>query len=180
MGKPKWNQDRTLVPVAVAGRLGIGVSMLAGWMRAAGVDKDGPLCESDAREWRANPDSAPGWLRPELLATCKAREQRNLSRRQAEARRAGQHREDVYAARGLVCELLRDCDRMLRQGRWLDRHPIHEEALREIAWRAAKDCGLASGREPDFTYLSFEEREALRIFGYQVPEPVGRHLRVVS
>ena len=180
MGKPKRNQDRTLVPVAVAGTLGIGMSVLAGWMRAAGVDKDGPLCESDAREWRANPDSAPGWLRPELLATCKAREQRNLSRRQAEARRAGQYREDMHAARGLVCGLLRDRDRMLRQGRWLDRHPIHEEALREIAWRAAKDCGLASGREPGFTHLSFEEREALRNLGYQVPKPVGRHLRVVS
>jgi hypothetical protein len=35
-------------------------------MRAAGVDKDGPLCELDAREWRANPDSAPGWLCPEF------------------------------------------------------------------------------------------------------------------
>lgn len=180
MGKPKRNQDRILVPVAVASRLGIGVSVLAGWMRAAGVDKDGPLCESDAREWRANPDSAPGWLHPQLLATCEAREQRNLCRRQAEAERAGLHREDVYAACGLVYELLRDRDRMLRQSRWLDRHPIHEEALREIAWRAAKDCGLASGREPGFTHLSFEEREALRIFGYEVPEPVGRHLRAVS
>src|SRR6266480_6706878 len=180
MRKPKRNRDRTLVPVAVASRLGIGVSVLAGWMRAAGVDKDGPLCESDAREWRANPDSAPGWLRPKLLATCKAREQRNLSRRQAEAGRAEQHREDVYAACGLVCELLRERDRMLREGRWLDRHPVHEEALREIAWRAAKDCGLASGREPGFTRLSFEEREALRIFGYEVPEPAGRHLRATS
>lgn len=46
----------------VVGRFGIGGSVLAGWMRAAGVDKDGPLCESDAREWRANPDPAPGWL----------------------------------------------------------------------------------------------------------------------
>jgi hypothetical protein len=174
------NHDRILVPVAVGGRLGIGVCVLASWMRAADVDTDGPLCESDAREWRAYPDSAPGWLRPKLLATCKAREKRNLSRRQAEAGRAEPHREDVHAARGLVCELLRDRDRMLRQGRWLDRLPVHEEALREIAWRTAKDCGLASGREPDFTHPSFEEREALRILGYKVPEPAGRHLRVVS
>jgi hypothetical protein len=89
----------------MASRLGIGVSVLAGWMRAAGVDKDGPLCESD---------------------------------------------------------------------------PVREEALREIAWRAAKDCGLASGREPGFTRLGFGEREALRIFGYEVPEPAGRHLRAAS
>jgi hypothetical protein len=92
----------------VASRIGIGVSVLASWMRAAGVDKDGPLCESDSREWRANPDSAPGWLRPKLLATCKARKQRNLSRRQAGTGRAEQHREDMYTACGLVCELLRD------------------------------------------------------------------------
>lgn len=164
----------------MASRIGIGVSVLASWMRAAGVDKDGPLCESDAREWRAHPDSAPGWLRPKLLATCKARKQRSLSRRQAETGRAEQHREDMYTACGLVCELLRDRDRMLRQVRWLDRHPIHEETLREIAWRAAKDCGLASGRAPGFSHLSFEEREALRIFGYEVPEPAGRHLRATS
>ena len=50
----------------VVGRLGIGGSVHAGWMRAAGVDMDGPLYESDAREWRANPDSAPGWLCPEF------------------------------------------------------------------------------------------------------------------
>jgi predicted site-specific integrase-resolvase len=76
MRKPKRNQDRTLVPVALASRLGISVSVLAGWMRAAGVNKDGPHCESDAREWRANPDSGPGWLRSEFPAICKAREQR--------------------------------------------------------------------------------------------------------
>ena len=27
---------------------------------------------------------------------------------------------------------------------------------------------------------SFEEREALRIFGYEVPEPVDRHMRAAS
>lgn len=39
---------------------------------------------------------------------------------------------------------------------------------------------LASVMEPGFTHPSFEGREALRIFRLRVPEPVGRHLRVVS
>lgn len=172
--------DRALVPVAAANRLGVGVSVLAGWMRAAGVDRDGRLRESDAVMWRADPDSAPVWLREKLWALYQARDEKQKTRMEQESRRAVEHRETVYAACELVVELLRTDDRKLRQGRWLDRHPLHEEALQEIVWRAAKDCGLASSGEPDFTHLSVEERRALRIFGYEVPEPAGRHLRVVS
>jgi len=180
MGKTRRNPDRTLVPVAVANRLGVGVSALAGWMRAAGTDKDGPLRESDAAKWRANPDSAPLWLRGKLLATYRARDEKQQTGTEVESWRAADHRDAVYATCERVLELLRTDDRKLRQGHWLDRHPFHEEALQEIAWRAAKDCGLASGGEPDFTHLSVDERRALRIFGYKVPETAGRHLRVVS
>lgn len=180
MGKPKRNPDRSIAPVAVANILGIGVSMLAGWMREAGVDTEGSLTESDARTWRANPDKAPDWLRPKIISAYLVREERQRSRGERDQRRAEQHRQEVYAACDLIYELLRTGDRKLRQGHWLDRHPVHAEALMEITWRAMKDSGLASQGEPDFTHLSFEEREALRIEGYDVPEPTGRYLRVAG
>lgn len=68
--------------------------------------------------------------------------------------------------------MLASRDRKLRHGRWLDRHDDHADALTDIAWRAAKDSGLASGYEnPDYGSLMFEEREALRVCGYEVSEP---------
>jgi hypothetical protein len=41
-------------------------------------------------------------------------------------------------------------------------------------------AGVERTGEPGFSHLSFEEREALRIFGYEVPEPAGGHLRATS
>jgi len=58
--KANMNKASTRVLVAV-GRLGNGVSILAGRMHTTGVDIDGPLCESDARECCASLGSAP-WL----------------------------------------------------------------------------------------------------------------------
>jgi hypothetical protein len=171
MGKPKPNPDRALVPVVVANRLGVRVSVLAGWMRAVGADGDGPLREADVIKWRADPSSAPEWFRTNMQSFYADRELRRQARAERDARLAAEYRDAVSAAYEVVCELLRTRDRKLWQGRWLERHPAHEQAFLEIVVRAMKDSGLAFDGEPDFTYLGIEEREALRVCGYDVPEP---------
>jgi hypothetical protein len=103
-------------------------------------------------------------------------------------RRVERDRVEFDAAHDLVWELLGTRDRKLRQGYWLDRHPVHAEALAAIIFRAMKECGLSSGADPDFAAVGFQEREALRLAGYVVTEPVSEvlvsggavgHLRLV-
>jgi hypothetical protein len=53
-------QDRALVPVAVAQRLGIAVAEVARAMRAADVIEQ--ITEDQAKGWAADPGSAPQWL----------------------------------------------------------------------------------------------------------------------
>lgn len=53
-------RDLLLAPAPVSGRLGIPVTALAASMRAAG--ESGPLTEEQARQWKAEPASAPDWL----------------------------------------------------------------------------------------------------------------------
>ncbi len=162
--------DRVLAPVAVASALSVKVKVLAGWMRSAGVTT--PLTVKEARRWRANPHTAPGWLAPKLLEHYRRRSERAERERQERSRKWSQEwSQEVDDAYLVIVDLLRRRDRKLYQGRWLDRHPAHALALEDIAWRAAKDCGLARGQPADFSILSFEEREALRICGFDVPEP---------
>ncbi|HEY5840565.1 MAG TPA: hypothetical protein VIU87_03680, partial [Mycobacterium sp.] len=168
-------EDRRLAPPQVAERLDVPVARLAGWMRDAGVTT--PLTGKQVERWAAHPGSQPDWLRWNLskhhqeLARKAAAEQRNR-----EAERARLDR--VYRE---VVQMLADGDRKLRCGRWLDNHGDHETALMDIAWRAAKNCGLACGDEdPDWWALTFEEREALRVCGYRLPVEPEEHRRVVS
>jgi hypothetical protein len=79
-----------------------------------------------------------------------------------------------------VLAMLGNGDRELRQGHWLDTHDDHNLMLTGIAWRAAKDCGLACGDEdPDWWALTFGERQALRVMGYRLPAEPDEHGRVV-
>jgi len=81
-------EDRALVPVAVSQRLGIAVAEIADAMRAAGVT--GPLTVREAKEWVADPGSAPEWLPGlwgERMARAAQREYQRKQQREQQAMR---------------------------------------------------------------------------------------------
>lgn len=170
--------DRALAPVAVSRVLEVPVRELAAWMREAGEAT--PVTVVAARRWKAHPDTAPEWLSDRLACKQAKRDQsqrRAAEREQAERDAREARLEQLYRD---AVRMLADGDRKLRQGRWLETHDDHETVLADIAWRAAKDCGLASGDEnPDWWALTYAEREALRVCGYRLP-PEPDTTKVVS
>ena len=161
-------RDNALVPQEGARALGLPAREVARLMREAGQATH-PLRVKDARLWADRPDAAPQWLGWQL---------RKHQQQVAAENDAGQARLD-QAYRDVVA-MLGNGDRKIRQGHWPDSHDDHSLLLAGIAWRAAKDCGLASGDEdPDWWTLTFEEREALRVMGYRLPAEPDDHGRVV-
>lgn len=155
------NADRSLVPVAVSQFLGLPLRELAAWMRDADIHE--PLTVAKVKRWRAHPHETPVWLRDQMAWKRAKREQQRQTEQDARQVLLDQTYRDVV-------RMLTDHDRKLRQDHWLDRHDDHALMLADIAWRASKDCGLASGEaNPDWWALTYEEREALRISGYRLP-----------
>ena len=165
-------RNRLLAPAFAASRLGVKSDTLAAWMREARIDT--PITQQQAILWATQPEQQPDWLRFRLRKIANEKAERE------EALRAAEH-ERRNRSFDKVTRMLKENHPALRSDKWLDRHPDHSLALQEIAWRAAKDCGLASGWEhPDWWSLTALERQALRVFGYDVPKEPGDPESVVS
>jgi hypothetical protein len=140
-------QDRVLVPVAVAQRLGIPVADIARAMRAAGIAEQ--ITQAQARQWSADPESVPQWLarlRGEQLASAAESEYR----RQQEAERRELH--ELVAGQSARAKV-RSGKRRFTDDEWL--------YVQDWAFRAAKD--LARGG-PDAEVGEFD-RDVLRAVG---------------
>lgn len=140
-------EDRALVPVVVSQRLGVSVADAASAMRAAGVT--GPLTVSQAREWAADPGSAPEWLSGlwgERMARAAQQEYHRERQREQQAVRE-------LAVEQSALEKVKTGKRRFSDDEWL--------LVEDWAFEAAKDLvrGGLGGEVGDF------DRRVLRVVG---------------
>jgi hypothetical protein len=123
---PQKKADRALCPVGTANVMQMKVGEIAHRMRGAGVTQ--PLTPQNAKEWKADPSSAPEWL-PSLLA--------EKASRDAEREHRERQRDIEYQHRQMI--LWDRVEKLLLAGVKHFRDPDAELIAQDMALRASKE-----------------------------------------